>query len=164
MKKYLLLLACIMFFWNLGSAQPNGTISVNVVKHLEIYQILNPDQFFTYNEFNPNGNPRTVESRENQITIRSNVNWKFRIITADGKTELVNSNRTSSTIPANQFSFYVYGDDLNGNLHQLGPTCPEPISGSKSLTFSLYWQVIPSFSAHLYAGTYTIPVVYQLSE
>jgi hypothetical protein len=155
-----------LFNWGISLAQApvNGTISVEVMKHLEI-NVNEPNQFFSYNEADPEGLPPTIELSNGNITIGANVNWKFSVITSNNATVLTNKERPSATIDANKFNYVAVGNVTSGTTYQpLGPTCSTPISGSKNLVFKLVWKVNPKFSANYYAGDYTVDINYQLAE
>lgn len=171
MKRFLILIVSVWFVWGTGIAQTPtpGTISVLVPKHLEIALVNEPNQFFTYNEFDPDGTDPTIETSSARVTIEANVNWRFSIVTANSATVLTNQLRPSATINANMFKYAALG--LNGavltsgsNYQPLGPTCTTPISGSKSLMFKLNWKVDPKFSENYYAGDYIVGVNYLTVE
>jgi hypothetical protein len=173
MKKYFLLFAVILFLCNSGFSQVPvekiGAVTVDVVKHLEITLVDEPNQFFTYNEANPEGLPPTNQNSSAVVTLKANVNWKFSIVTQNNATVLVNKTRSSETINANIFTYAALGTNgtilISGTSYQpLGPTCATPIKGSMNSSFKLYWKVSPKFSGNLYAGDYFVGISYLLAE
>ncbi len=173
MKRYLLLLISSLFLCGIGFAQSpvssSGTISVLIPNHLQI-DIRSTDIQFTYNEAEGSeGFPPTNSSDWSFVKIVANMNWKLEVSTLGGKTVLTNPN-TSMTIPASLFEYklsdvksetVISGSD---NFHKLYPTSAIPITGSEDANFKLNWRPQPNFSGNLFAGDYSIDILYSLIE
>lgn len=169
MKRYILLIASVLFLWNFGFAQSPvirpGTVSISVPKHLQI-NVIDPSLQFTYNEYN--GWPPTNSLDWCSVEITSNLKWTLAITPLGGQTELINI-KTSDRISAGLFEFRL--EDVNGSItsgsdvfHKFYPVSAIPITGNKDVDFKIYWQPQPGFSGNLFAGDYKIGVSYVLSE
>lgn len=179
MKKYLLLVASVLFLWNLSFSQTlvdetkPGVVCVSVPTYLD-FVVNSTDIQFTYNGqsgVDPTSNYQDFSS----VVIRTNVKWKFEVSPKDGKTVLTSDNNSGETIPASQFQYYLRNVDVsNGTLslvggpnvyHRFDPLSPIPITGTKNVNFLLYWKPNPNFdNSHLFAGIYTIGISYCLIE
>jgi len=173
MKKNLFIIAFALIFADVGLAQSPvnlnkpATVAVNVVKHLEIKLVNEPNQFFTYNEFDPvYGIPSTSELANAEVTLETNVDWQFSVVTQNGATVLSNKTKPGYSIPANRFTYAASGNVTTGKTYQpLGPVCTIPIKGGKDTkTFKLYWKVNPKFTENYYAGDYKVDVSYVVSD
>lgn len=179
MKKYLLLVASVLFLWNLSFSQTlddetkPGVICVSVPTYLD-FVVNTTDIEFTYNE--QSGVDPTSDYQDfSSVEIKTNVKWKFEVSPKDGETVLTSDNNSGETIPASQFQYYLRNVDVsNGTLspvggpnvyHRFEPLSPIPITGAKNVNFLLYWKPNPNFEgSHLFAGVYTIGISYRLME
>ena len=167
MKKFLLLIASVLLLYGSGFAgsppDGNGTVSVEVVKHLAL-DVQQPLLEFTYNEFDANGGfPETDHSDKSTIILEANVDWAFGVCTVGGATVLVNQTKTTETIEASRFRYF--SSEAIGSKYQLGPSTSYPILGDKDIkSFELYWDVEPDFTENLYAGNYLVGIIYKLVE
>jgi hypothetical protein len=172
MKKYLLIIAGILFFWNLGFSETtsrNGTITVSVPTQLNLVVSDGLIQF-AYNRANPViGLPPTNVTDNSAITVKANVNWKINVSTG-GETQLKELH-SNNTIEASIFEYYitdVTGIITNGGVgvvHKLLPERAPLIEGSKNADFTIYWRPEnAAFVGNIPAGKYSIGISYILSE
>lgn len=179
MKRYLLLIASVLFLWNLGQSQTltdelkPGSLTVTVPTFLD-FVVQTTDIQFTYNE-QLGVDPVSNYQDYSKVYIKSNVHWKFEVSPEDGKTVLTSDNNSGETIPANQFEYYLRNVNVSGGTlspvggpmvyHRFDPLSLIPITGTKNVDFLLYWKPNPNFdNSHLFAGIYTIGISYCLIE